>query len=267
MSDAPFAAWVGRSETRRDVITSAPLRGLSAALDREEAWESGEIPPLAHWLYFLPTTRQSELGEDGHPRRGGFLPPVELPRRMWAAGRLRFHAPLCVGDAVERVSTIKSVAEKAGASGPLVFVTIAHAISANGVVAIEEEQHIVYRGEVGAARTPAPVSRVVDRERAFAPDSTLLFRYSALTFNAHRIHYDAEYARTRENYPGLVVQGPLIATLLIDHHVSAHGAPCSFTFRAERPLFAGEKAKLCADGGALWCANAAGEVVMSAEAR
>ena len=266
MSDAPYTAWVGRSETRRDVITSAPLRGLSALLDRDEAWESGEIPPLAHWLYFLPTTRQSELGEDGHPRRGGFLPPIELPRRMWAAGRLTFHAPLRVGDAVERVSTIKSVTEKAGASGPLVFVTLTHAVRANGALAIEEDQDIVYRGESGAARAGPPSSRVAERERAFAPDSTLLFRYSSLTFNAHRIHYDAEYARTRENYPGLVVQGPLIATLLMDYHVSAHGAPRSFSFRAERPLFADDAAKLCADGGALWCANAAGETVMSAEA-
>lgn len=265
MSDAPYAAWVGRSEARRDVITSAPLRGLSALLDREEAWESGVISPLAHWLYFLPTARQSELGEDGHPRRGGFLPPIELPRRMWAAGRLKFHAPLRVGDTVERVSTIKSVVEKTGASGPLVFVTVAHAISANGVPAIEEEQDIVYRGAAGATRAAA-VSRFAERERVFAPDSTLLFRYSALTFNAHRIHYDVEYARTREKYPGLVVQGPLIATLLMDHHISAHGAPRSFTFRAERPLFAGDAAKLCADGGALWCANAAGEMVMSAEA-
>ena len=266
MSGAPYAAWIGRSETRRDVITTAPLRGFSALLDRDEAWESGEIPPLAHWLYFLPTTRQSELGEDGHPRRGGFLPPIELPRRMWAAGRLTFHAPLRVGDAVERISTIRSVSEKAGASGPLVFVTLAHAIRVNGVLAIEEEQDIVYRGEVSAPRAAVPVSRVAERERAFTPDSTLLFRYSALTFNAHRIHYDAEYARTRENYPGLVVQGPLIATLLMDHHVSALCAPRSFTFRAERPLFAGNAAKLCADGDALWCANAAGETVMSAEA-
>ncbi|HYD89748.1 MAG TPA: MaoC family dehydratase N-terminal domain-containing protein [Vitreimonas sp.] len=269
MSAPDYSAWIGRVESKRDVIAPAPLRGLAALLDHDpERWMEGAIPPLAHWLYFLPTAPQSELGPDGHPARGGFLPLVALPRRMWAAGRMTFHAPLAVGDSVERTSTIRGVTEKAGSSGPLVFVTVAHTIKANGALAIEEEQDIVYRDVAPSAPKPlAPETKRAERERVIEPDPVLLFRYSALTFNAHRIHYDQAYAAAQEGYPELVAQGPLIATLLMDHYLraGAAAAPRSFSFRAERPLFAGGQAMLCASGDELWCRNAAGETVMSAK--
>lgn len=265
MGEAGYSSWIGRSETKRDEATLAALRGLAALLDYEcERWGSGPIPPLAHWLYFLPTVPQSELGEDGHPKRGGFYPPVALPRRMWAAGRLNFLAPINAGDQLERVSTIKSVTEKAGASGPLVFVTVAHRISANGQSAIEEEQDIVYRGASANAALAASQPRSAERERTLTPNAPLLFRYSALTFNAHRIHYDLPYATQEEGYPGLVVQGPLIATLLMDHYLRAAPPPRRFSFRAERPLIAGQDATLCAAGDELWCRNAGGDTAMRA---
>lgn len=261
-----FQTWVGRSETRHDVITAAPLRGLAATLDYDAPPWGDEAPPLAHWLYFLPTARQSEIGEDGHPRRGGFLPPIELPRRMWAGGRLTFHAPLRVGAEAERVSTISKIAEKAGASGEMVFVTVRHEVRVGGVTVISEEQDIVYRGASGAAADAAPDTRQPSRMRDVTPDEAFLFRYSALTFNSHRIHYDRPYATGVEGYPGLVVQGPLIATLLMDHWLrSAKTPPKSFSFRAQRPLFDGARAMLCAnEAGELWCCDSAGVAVMSA---
>jgi len=257
--------WIGRTETHHDVLTEAPLRGLAALFDRGETWT--EVPPLAHWLYFLPTARQSEIAEDGHPKRGGFLPPIELPRRMWAGGRLSFHEPLAVGAEVRRVSTIKSVVRKAGASGDMVFVTVGHQVSVGGVLAISEEHDIVYRGATGAAPASTPDERVATDTRVFSTDSVTLFRYSALTFNAHRIHYDRDYATDVEGYPGLVVHGPLIATLLIDHarRRSPKAKVRTFSFRAQRPLFDGEQAQLCAnDLGEVWCLNALGAAVMSA---
>jgi 3-methylfumaryl-CoA hydratase len=265
---ADLSHWVGRSETRREIIAAAPLRGLAALLDYESApWADGCVPPLAHWLYFLPGERQSELGADGHPKRGGFLPPVELPRRMWAGGRLKFHADLRVGALVERTSRIKDVAVKTGASGEMVFVTVSHAIHADGVCAIEEEQDIVYRGAGASAAHEAPEARQALHERPFRADPVALFRFSALTFNAHRIHYDRDYAVREEGYPGLVVQGPYVAMLLMDHHRrAAPGARVrEFAFRARRPLIEGEDAVLCAlPGGELWCRNAAGATTMSA---
>lgn len=259
--------WIGRTETRRDVIAEAPLRGLAALLDYEPPPWGGVAPPLAHWLYFLPTARQSEIDSDGHPKRGGFLPPIELPRRMWAGGRLEFHAPLPIGAEVERVSTIKNIARKSGASGEMVFVTVGHELSVGGVAAVSEEQDIVYRGASGAAPPSVADDRVSIDTRAYSADAVALFRFSALTFNAHRIHYDRDYATHVEGYPGLVVQGPFIATLLMDHaRRRAPGANVrTFSFRAQRPLFDGEAAELCADdAGEVWCRNAAGAAIMSA---
>ena len=263
-----FQDWVGRQERREDFISEAPLRGLCALLDHETPpWDPGAAPPLAHWLYFLPTARQSDIDLDGHPKRGGFLPPIDLPRRMWAGGRLSFHAPLPIGARAERVSTISKVASKSGASGEMVFVTLTHEVRADGVLVVREEQDIVYRGAGGAPPAGAPDQRVSARTRVLAPDETMLFRFSALTFNAHRIHYDLPYTTGVESYPGLVVQGPFIATLLLDHVLrgAAMARVKSFSFRAQRPLFAGAEASLCIDdAGELWCKNAAGEVTMSA---
>lgn len=267
MSDA-FQEWVGRQERREDLIAEAPLCGLAALLDHDTPpWDAGVAPPLAHWLYFLPRARQSEIDIDGHPKRGGFLPPIDLPRRMWAGGRVSFYAPLVIGARVERLSTISNIATKSGASGAMVFVTVTHEVSCDAGLILREEQDIVYRGEGGSAPAGTPDGRVSAMTRVVTPDEASLFRYSALTFNAHRIHYDRPYATDVEGYPGLVVQGPFIATLLMDH--ALRGAQMSrvrgFSFRAQRPLFGGAEARLCTNNaGDFWCKNAAGEVTMSA---
>lgn len=272
-----YSAWVGRSETREDVATAAPLAGLAALLDHDVSpWTPGMVPPLGHWLYFLPTARQSALGEDGHPRRDGhgLLPPVPLPRRMWAGSRVEFLAPVRVGAALTRVTTVDAISPKRGRGGDLLFVTLRHEISATGTPVIREEQDIVFREAAGAA--PAPVAppavaaapEPADFVRSVTPDPVLLFRYSALTFNAHRIHYDRDYARDVEGYTGLVVHGPLIATLLIDHALRAGLVPRRFAFRAEAPLVDSAPFDLClahdGDGAHLWARDAAGRRAMRA---
>lgn len=271
-----FSAWIGRSETRHDIAAAAPLAGLAALLDHDAA-PPATVPPLGHWLYFLPDARQSALGEDGHPRRddGGLLPPVPLPRRMWAGGRVEFLAPIAVGAALTRVTTIAAIRAKRGASGNLLFVTLRHDIAADGIPAIREEQDLVYRAPA-AASTASPVLSPVEPEpaaavRRVAPDPVLLFRYSALTFNAHRIHYDRDYARDVEGYAGLVVQGPLIATLLIDHarREMPSLTPACFSFRAEAPLIDGAPFDLClsreGSGARLWARDTTGQPTMRAE--
>ena len=238
------ADWIGRTETRRDTITLAPIAALAATLDRDDAApQVGDaLPPLWHWLYFLPTAPAHEIGEDGHPRRGGFLPPVALPRRMWAGGRLQFHHPLRAGEAVERVSRIADVSRKSGQSGELVFVTVRHELRNAQGLAIEEAHDIVYR-DAPRPGTPAapgqPAAADSRHRRDIRPDPVLLFRYSALTFNGHRIHYDLPYVTQVEGYPGLVVHGPLIATLLVDLLRQAQPAATvkRFAFKAMRPVF------------------------------
>jgi 3-methylfumaryl-CoA hydratase len=250
--DVSLEQWIGRSESRTDLITPAPIAALAATLDRDDAIpQPGDaVPPLWHWLYFLPVHRQSELGSDGHAKRGGFLPPVPLPRRMWAGGRLEFHHALRVGESITRVSRILNVKSKQGRSGPLVFVLVRHEISNRQGLALTEEQDIVYRdfpasGDSTPAPTPAPVNAVW--QRTIHPDDVLLFRYSALTFNGHRIHYDRRYAMDIEGYPGLVVHGPLLATLLLDLlQRSRLGAQVKrFEFRAVSPLFDVSSFQVC----------------------
>ena len=275
----PLRGWVGRSEHRRDTITAAPLAGLAATLDRPDhapPVPGTPLPPLAHWLYFLPQTPAREIGTDGHPKRGGFLPPVPLPRRMWAGGRFEFHHDLRVGDEVERRSTIIRVEARHGRNGALVFVTVHHEISDARGVALREEHDIVYRDSpiVGAPpATPAMAAVDEDFRRGIVPDPVLLFRYSALTFNGHRIHYDRSYATEVEGYPGLVVHGPLIATLLVD--LVRRELPAArlraFAFKAASPLFDIHPFTLCgrheADGHvALWARNHNGELAMHARA-
>ena len=236
--------WLGKTENLQDIITAAPVRALSATLDRPDpAPNDGTfLPELWHWLYFLPCALQSEIGPDGHPKRGGFLPPVPLPRRMWAGSRVQWLAPLSVGDGIERVSRIESVTHKAGRTGDLIFVLVKHAISNQNGLALIEEHDIVYRDAPGpddkpVAPTPAPTGATWSK--TITPDDVLLFRYSALTFNGHRIHYDRKYATEVEGYPGLIVHGPLIATLLVDLvRQSIPGCKLkSFEFRAIRPTF------------------------------
>ncbi|ANY60993.1 acyl-CoA dehydrogenase [Comamonas aquatica] len=245
---AHLQSWQGKSETTPDTVTAAPLRALSATLDRDDpAPHAGTaVPPLWHWLYFLPHARQSELGPDGHPQRGGFLPPVPLPRRMWAGGRLRWELnnPLQVGQDVERVSTIQSVTHKVGRTGELLFVQVEHRFGNADGLCLTEEHDIVYRaaaqpGEAAPAPQTPPLAGQQQWSRVITPDDVLLFRYSALTFNGHRIHYDRKYVTEVEGYPGLIVHGPLIATLLVDlvRRNLPHAQLHSFAFKAVRPTF------------------------------
>jgi 3-methylfumaryl-CoA hydratase len=269
-----FEGWVGRTQVREDVVTVAPLVALSALLDRDDPIPrpGDAAPPLAHWLYFLPAYRQSAAGSDGHAARGEFLPPVPLPRRMWAGSRLEFLRPLVVGSAVHCVSTIKSVTSKEGRSGALVFVTVRHEVSDAGGLVLTDEHDIVYRGASGAAAPIVPAPAGERWRREIRPDPLLLFRYSAVTFNGHRIHYDQPYATQVEGYPGLVVHGPLIATLLVDllRREMPQAMLRTYTFRALRPLFDTAAFDTCGmpgvDGSSatLWTRDAEGAVTMQA---
>ncbi|MBK6005021.1 MaoC family dehydratase N-terminal domain-containing protein [Ramlibacter ginsenosidimutans] len=277
---AQLQDWQGRSETLHDEITAAPVRNLSATLDRDdpEPVRGTELPPLWHWLYFLPSARQSELGPDGHPKRGGFLPPVPLPRRMWAGGRLQWLAPLRVGEAVERTSKIVSVTHKSGRSGDLLFVLVRHELRNAQGLALTEEHDIVYRpaprpGDPVPPPQAAPAQATWSRE--IVPDDVLLFRYSALTFNGHRIHYDRRYVTKVEGYPGLIVHGPLIATLLVDlaRRERPDARLASFSFKAVRPTFdlhpfrVSGRPSADGKGAQLWAQDHEGWLTMQAEAR
>jgi 3-methylfumaryl-CoA hydratase len=276
---ADLRSWEGRSETLHDAITAAPMRGLSATLDRDDPdpVAGTELPPLWHWLYFLPQHRQSELGPDGHARRGGFLPPVPLPRRMWAGGRLQWLAPLRVGEQIERTSRIQSVTHKSGRSGDLVFVVVRHEVRNAQGLALTEEHDIVYR-PLAKPGDPVPPPQAAPADapwsREIVPDPVLLFRYSALTFNGHRIHYDRSYVTEVEGYPGLVVHGPLIATLLVDlaRRQRPEARLASFSFKAVRPTFDLHPMRVNGrphpDGRVdLWAQDHEGWLTMQAEAR
>ncbi|ENO84265.1 FAS1-like dehydratase domain-containing protein [Thauera linaloolentis] len=238
-----LSAWVGREELRSDRVDLRIAQALAATFDHEPSLLGmGDVlPPLWHWAYFTPNTRASEIGPDGHPRRGGFLPPVDLPNRMWAGGRLSFLQPLRIGEQIDRVSRILRCERKSGRTGDLVFVTVEHTISGAGGVALIEEHDIVYRNPASGGGKPAGES-VPDGcgfRLRIDPDPVLLFRYSALTFNGHRIHYDHPYVTEVEGYPGLIVHGPLTATLLLEAFREAHPDKriTRFSFRAVGPLF------------------------------
>ncbi len=271
-------SWVGRSQTHSDFISAAPLASLSATLDRDDpAPEAGTpVPPLWHWIYFTPQTLARDIGADGHAKRGGFLPPVPLPRRMWAGGRLQFHQPLRVGETATQVSSIKDVTIKSGRSGTLVFVCVRHEYRGAQGLAVSEEHDIVYRDAPQPnAPVPAPIVAPRDEqfERLIQADPVLLFRYSALTFNGHRIHYDRSYVTGVEGYPGLVVHGPLIATLLLDllRRNQPLARVAEFSFKALRPTFDIHPFSVCGRiGGAtasLWGRDHQGHLTMQAEAR
>jgi 3-methylfumaryl-CoA hydratase len=270
-------AWIGRSETRTDVATAVPCAALSATLDRDDPYPQPgtAVPPLWHWLYFLPLSPLSEAGPDGHPKRGGFLPPVPLPRRMFAGGRFEFHHPLRIGETITRTSRITDVTGKQGRSGTLVFVTVRHEIGNAQGVALSEEHDIVYREHPRAdapapKTTPAPTGEAFKRE--IGPDPVLLFRYSALTFNSHRIHYDRPYVTGVEGYPGLIVHGPLIATLLLDllRRSLPQASVAGFWFRAVQPLFDIHRFSVCGrqEGKrvSLWTRDHQGALTMEASA-
>lgn len=242
--EQPYAAWLGGSEVVPDWIAPAPMQAAAATFDdvETEFRPGSAVPPLWHWFYFLPKAPQSRIGDDGHPARGGFLPPVALPRRMFAGARLTFVRPLIVGQPAERRGAIRAISERSGRSGSLVFVTVGYTISQDGRTCIEEEQDIVYRD---ADSTPVPAPETIELPptegalvRTITPDPVLLFRFSALTFNGHRIHYDRPYATAVEGYPGLVVHGPLTAVLLLELVRRKLQRPVSgFSFRGLLPLF------------------------------
>lgn len=268
--------WTGRSETKSDRVTEVPVAAMHATLDIDAPFPlAGDaLPPLWHWLYFLPLHRHSDIGEDGHAKRGGFLPPVPLPRRMWAGGRLQFLQTLHVGDAIERTSRIVSVDAKEGRTGSLVFVLVRHEIAGPSGLAVVEEHDIVYRGmgSVPGGGTPAPADHAW--ERTLSPDEVMLFRYSALTFNGHRIHYDRSYVTSVEGYPGLIVHGPLIATLLLElvREKLPDARITDYRFKAVRPLFDTADFSVCGkpseDGKSvsLWARSPEGLLAMEATA-
>jgi 3-methylfumaryl-CoA hydratase len=261
-----FSDWIDRCEQVVDVLEPARTNALRAALGLAEPLATGApLPLLHHWLYFWDVRPPKGLGSDGHPARGGFLPPITLPRRMWAGGRLNFVQPLLVGERVARASTILKVESKSGRSGDLVFVTVEHRLTGENGVAIIEEQDIVYRGATApgavagpAGEGPAPSAPWA---RQVVPDTVLLFRYSALTMNAHRIHYDRPYAMDEEAYPGLVVQGPLQATLLADLGAGKLKGPIiGFEFRGLAPAIDGTLLHVCGEptetGARVWTEQA-----------
>lgn len=255
-----FEDWIGRSQSTTDVLDPARSNALDIALGGEGALKAGDAMPLLdHWLHFWDVKPPAGLGVDGHPAKGGFLPPVPLPRRMWAGGRLNFHKPLLLGQAVTRTSTITAVTEKTGKSGTLVFVTVRHDLDAGEGLAVSEEQDLVYREPAPGVlpmpvAAPAPVAAWVETVQ---PDTVLLFRYSALTMNGHRIHYDRPYAMGEESYPALVVHGPLQAALLVRLAARNLGRPIAgFDFRGQLPAFDGVPLHVCGevtqDGAEIW---------------
>ena len=268
--------WINKTERRRDVLDPRPARLMQALLGRDATAAPGDgLPPLWHWLYFPSEAPPNALGRDGLPELGGFLPPVALPRRMWAGGRFTFERPLRLGETVEKVSTIKDVVVKAGRSGRLCFVTVRHAFHVGQEPCLFEEHDIVYREALkGDAPAPPPPEAPQDADwhRTVEPGPLVLFRYSALTYNGHRIHYDRDYCRDVEGYPGLVVHGPLTATLLVDLALTHEPARrvAAYEFRAVGPLFdtapfvlAGRREGAVAH---LWAGDPAGRLAMTARA-
>ncbi len=257
-----FSDWIGRSEEMIDTIEAARSNALRAALGDPASRAAGEdMPLLHHWLYFWNVQPPVGLGEDGHPAKGGFLPPVPLPRRMWAGGRVEFVAPIRLGERVTKVSKIIDVQEKTGKTGRLVFVTVEHRLTGEDGLAIIEEQDLVYREPAAPGSITGPSGDGPAPDAAWCeavnPDTVLLFRYSALTMNGHRIHYDLPYAMDEEAYPALVVHGPLQASLLVDLAARKLGKSIAkFSFRGQQPAFAGAPLHVCGEasdeGASVW---------------
>ena len=266
--------WIGREMVQHDVLTPGLLGRFRATIDSDD---DGDCAAQGlHWCLCLPDARTDALDIDGHPKRGGFLPPIALPRRMWASSAVEFHAPIHVGANIERRSKIADISEKQGGSGHLIFVSIDHETRADGALAVSERQVIVYREAVSTPSPPpgtgTPDLAAWNWRRVLTPSAPMLFRYSALTFNSHRIHYDRPYAVKVEGYRGLVVHGPLTATLLLDlaRREIGSNALSRFAFRGQSPAFAGEALHLVgrSEGKAITLAalGADGRTVMSAEA-
>jgi 3-methylfumaryl-CoA hydratase len=238
-----YSAWIGQTEDVHDDLSPTQAMLVAAMLDDSMEVSSGiDLPILWHWFYFLPKAPQSRLSEDGHPQRGGFLPPITYPRRMFAGARLQLHRPLRLGEPARRAGVIRDVKTKTGRSGSLAFVTVGYSFYQQGELCLEEEQDIVYREPGPPVPAPTPSQLPPPPEGSWSqtitPDSRLLFRFSALTFNAHRIHYDRAYATSEEGYPGLIVHGPLTAVLLLQLVRHRASQPVvGFSFRGQAPLF------------------------------
>ncbi len=260
-----------QTETLRDEMDPARAAALLAALSMDAMITAGmPLPPFFHQLYFWSPQSPDGLGRDGHPKVGrGLIPDMGLPRRMWAGGRLRFHSPLVAGTEAQRLSILENAQSKTGRTGPLGFVTLKHEFRQGDRLCVTEWQDLVYREDPSATETrPTPPRARTDEthRKNAAFDSTLLFRYSALTFNGHRIHYDLDYAREVEGYAGLVVHGPLLAQLLLLYATELMGPLSEFSFRASSPLMHFETATLCRLGTDLWVRGPDGRQCMQARA-
>jgi 3-methylfumaryl-CoA hydratase len=283
MTDKPdldhLRQWIGRTAEASDTVTAQLVRGLRATLFMEIGTpKPGDAAPFTtHWCLAQPVYPMAELGPDGHPTRGGFLPPVPLPRRMWAGGELEFFDTLRVGDEATRTSRIADVTMKTGSTGVLCFVSVDHLITTSRGTAIRERQDIVYRDVPTGTQTPTPAKPAApppsaQHRESHMADSVLLFRYSALTFNGHRIHYDRDYVTKVEGYPGLIFHGPMQAAFLVEFAARLHGgtAPKKFSYRGVQPLFEGSEfsinANETATGMELWTANSDGQPTMKGTA-
>lgn len=275
---ADLKNWVGRRQDAVDIVTAGPVAALAALLGHDAPpWQQGAVPPLGHWFYCLERAAQADLDADGHEKRGRFLPPVDLPRRMWAGGRVSFLHQLRMGAVLRRASTVAGVTEKQGRTGRLVFVAVDHRYEDGKGLAIVERQDLVFREAPHSWQKAVPLhvppSGEADWERRVQADPALLFRYSALTFNAHRIHYDRDYCKEQEGYPGLVAHGPLVATLLSDLFLRHNPGKRveEFSYRAHSPLFDVHpfqiKGRATAAGAEMWALTPEGQLAMTAEIR
>lgn len=271
-----FKPWINKSEQAQEELSLWPVHNMMAALDvNPSQWPTigDDLPATAHWNYFVPRVVQSKIDVDGHPVRGDFLPPIPLPRRMWAGSRIQYHQPMKMGQTIQKTSTIKDIKIKEGKSGSLAFVTVKHEYQNSSGLALTEEQDLVYRDPPPSMtsipeRNPAPTP--AQWTQSVATSTPLLFRYSSVTFNAHKIHYDEPYAKEVEGYPGLVVHGQLIATFLLQSLQQAHPEKtlASFNFKAVSPLFCGEtlqaQGALSPEGADLWACTDQGGLTMQA---
>ncbi len=255
-----------QTQSITDTLDPARAAALEATLGQTPSIQSGDaLPPFAHHIYFWDAQTPDALGPDGHPATGGFIPDLGLPRRMWAAGRMVQHQPLKAGIKAEKISTVEAVTRKDGRSGPLAFVRVRHDIKQRHALAVTEWQELVYRPQDAKPADPTPAPKVAAHSEPLAFTSTQLFRYSALTFNGHRIHYDADYARDVEGYAGLVVHGPLLAHLMMQLAVKLHGGFTDFSYRGSSPLILGEAATLCANDGHFWVRGGDGRLCTSGQ--
>jgi len=270
-----FDSWLGKKTKLHDTIRIQPAKLMEATLDKKTNLETGDkLPPLWHWIYFLEAKPESQLGRDAHPRKGEFLPPIELPRRMWAGGSFSFHKDLTIGSIAKKISLIKNISEKDGRSGPLCFVTIEHKIYSENELCITEEQDLVYLKDRVQSLPSNPVASIMknaDFSEKITPSEILLFRYSALTFNGHRIHYDADYCRNVEGYDGLVFHGPLTATLLLELATKEAKKPINtYSFKGKAPLTNLQEfwieGKFVKGGLILWAKRGDGILAMEAKA-